>query len=60
MAALAGLENHLRRQRGLEPVYGVADAVTQLVKFRATAEPNSAWRTAYQEGLRQFERCLRG
>jgi sugar (pentulose or hexulose) kinase len=58
-AALAGLENHQRRQRGLAPNFGVADAVNRLVKFREPVPPNPAWRTAYQDGLRLFEQRLR-
>jgi sugar (pentulose or hexulose) kinase len=60
VTALAALENHLRRQRGMEPTYTVADAVARLVKFRAPVQPNAAWRLAYQEGFRAFERRLQG
>ncbi len=58
-AALAGLENPLRRQRGLSPTFGVADAVNRLVKFREPVPPNPAWRAAHQEGLRLFEERLK-
>ena len=59
-AALAGVENHRRRQRGLAADFGVADAVRRLVKFRPPVSPNPAWRAAYQEGLRLFEQRLHG
>jgi sugar (pentulose or hexulose) kinase len=60
VTAVAALEAHLRRQHGLDAPYTVADAVAQLVKFRAPVRPNTAWRQAYQEGLRQFEQRLQG
>jgi sugar (pentulose or hexulose) kinase len=59
VTALAALETHLRRRRGIDAPYTVADAVAQLVKFRAPVAPNPAWRPAYAEGLRQFEERLR-
>ena len=34
----------------------VADAVQQMVKFRATVEPNPDWAAAYAKGLRKFEK----
>jgi sugar (pentulose or hexulose) kinase len=57
--ALASLETHLRRRRGIEAPYTVADAVAQLVKFRKPVAPNPAWRAAYSQGLRQFEDRLK-
>jgi sugar (pentulose or hexulose) kinase len=59
VTALAGLEAHLRRRRSVEAPYTVADAVSQLVKFREPVSPNPAWRAAYAEGLRRFEERLR-
>jgi xylulokinase len=59
VTALAGLESHLRRRRGIEAPYTVADAVAQLVKFREPVSPHPAWRAAYAEGLRRFEERLR-
>jgi sugar (pentulose or hexulose) kinase len=56
--ALAALEAHRRRQAGVESPYTTADAVAQLVKFRGAVAPNPAWRDAYREGLRAFERRL--
>lgn len=60
VTALAALENHRRAERGLAGNFGVTDAVACLVKFRAAVEPNPAWRSAYQEGLRQFSGRLGG
>jgi sugar (pentulose or hexulose) kinase len=55
VTALAALETYWRRVRGDLEEYAVADAVAQLVKFRAPVEPNSAWEATYREGLRRFE-----
>jgi sugar (pentulose or hexulose) kinase len=60
VTAVAALETHLRRQRSIEAPYTVADAVSQMVKFRAPVQPKAEWRQAYQEGLRQFEERLKG
>ncbi len=60
VTALAALENHLRRQKGLQPTFTVADAVARLVKFRAAVQPNPAWEATYQEGFRAFEERLKG
>lgn len=57
--ALAALETHLRRQRKNDTPFTVADAVALLVRFRAPAAPNPAWREAYRKGLNEFERRLR-
>jgi sugar (pentulose or hexulose) kinase len=59
VTALAALESYLRRQRGDQAPFGVADAVARLVKFREPAAPNAAWREAYAQGLRAFEQRLR-
>ena len=56
--ALASLETHLRRQRGVAAPFTTADAVAVLVKFREPVAPNPAWRAAYQDGLRAFEQWL--
>jgi sugar (pentulose or hexulose) kinase len=58
VTALAALESHLRRRRGIEAPFTVADAVARLVQFRAPVPPNPAWRDAYREGLRAFEQQL--
>jgi sugar (pentulose or hexulose) kinase len=57
--ALASLESHLRRQRGVEAPYTVADAVSQMVRFRQPVAPNPAWREPYQQGFAAFEQRLR-
>jgi sugar (pentulose or hexulose) kinase len=56
VTALAALESHLRKARGDQAPYTVADAVAQMVRFRPEpARPNPAWRGPYDEGLRLFE-----
>jgi sugar (pentulose or hexulose) kinase len=59
VAALASLEAYLRKQRGIAESFGVADAVAALVKYREPAAPRDDQRTAYAEGLRQFEAALK-
>ena len=54
VTAVAALESNLRRQRGLDTPFTVADAVPVLVKFRSPVQPNSTWREPYREGLRAF------
>jgi xylulokinase len=56
VTALAALETHLRKQRGLEAPFTVSDAVAMLVKFRAAVLPNPAWRAPYEAGLAAFQR----
>jgi sugar (pentulose or hexulose) kinase len=56
--ALAALETHLRRQKGVAAPFTAADAVAVLVKFREPVKPNAAWRVAYQQGMQGFERML--
>jgi sugar (pentulose or hexulose) kinase len=60
VTALAGLETHLRRQRGVGGAFTVADAVARMVRFRAPVQPKPAWRAAYHEGFAAFERRVRG
>ncbi|MBY0524692.1 MAG: xylulose kinase [Gemmataceae bacterium] len=55
VTALAGLETYLRHKKRIVAPYTVADAVAQMVKFRDPVKPNTAWREAYQTGLREFE-----
>jgi len=55
VTALAALENHLRRQSGIDAPFTVADAVAVLVKFREPISPNAAWHESYKQGLRDFE-----
>ncbi|MCS7045311.1 MAG: FGGY-family carbohydrate kinase [Gemmataceae bacterium] len=61
VTALAALENHRRKLRGESADYTVADAVAQMVKFRdEPVQPNPAWRKAYIQGLRDFEKAIKG
>jgi hypothetical protein len=53
------LETQLRRQRGMEAPFTVADAVSTLVKFKSPVVPNPAWREAYRAGMQVFEQRLR-
>jgi sugar (pentulose or hexulose) kinase len=59
VTALAALETHLRKQRGIAGACTVADAVAHLVKFRDSVAPNPAWREAYLQGFAAFEQRLR-
>jgi len=58
VTALAAYESYQRKKRNIDAPYTVADAVTQLVKFRAPVAPNPAWRQAYREGLQAFIRLI--
>jgi sugar (pentulose or hexulose) kinase len=58
VTALAAMENHLRKTHGEPADYTVADAVAQMVKFRATVQPNDEWTTTYAKGLRRFEKLI--
>jgi sugar (pentulose or hexulose) kinase len=60
VVALAGLESHLRKQKGIAEPYTAADAVRELVKFRDRVEPVPAWVPEYAKGLDAFERALKG
>jgi sugar (pentulose or hexulose) kinase len=60
VAALAGLETHLRRQKGIPEPYTVADAVAAMVNFREPVSPRPEWMPAYQEGLRRFAARVSG
>jgi sugar (pentulose or hexulose) kinase len=56
--ALAAMETHLRRLRGVQAPYTVADAVAQMVRFRQPVPPNPEWVAAYQRELAAFEAKL--
>jgi sugar (pentulose or hexulose) kinase len=58
VTALAAVETHLRRQRGIQEGFTVADAVPILVKFRQAVMPNSMWRDEYREQLHLFRKRL--
>ena len=57
VTALAAMENHLRKQKGEAPLYTVAEAVAQMVKFRATVEPEPEWQAIYAKGLKKFAKA---
>ncbi len=59
VTALSALETRLRRERGEQAPFTVADAVAAMVKFRTPMAPNPAWRDAYRQGFEEFERRLR-
>jgi sugar (pentulose or hexulose) kinase len=59
VTALAALETHRRRQRGIEEPFGVADAVPRLVKFREPVPPNPAWHQVYRREMQVFKDRLR-
>jgi sugar (pentulose or hexulose) kinase len=58
VTALAALETSLRRQRRIPAPYTVADAVSQLVKFRTPVDPNPAWREVYHKGLQHLAAAI--
>jgi xylulokinase len=60
VTALAALENHRARQKGDDANYTVADAVFQMVKFRAPVHPVAEWQAAYTKGLAKFEKKIKG
>jgi sugar (pentulose or hexulose) kinase len=60
VVALAGLESHLRKQKGIAEPYTAADAVAALVKFRDRVEPVAGWVPEYARGMEAFERWLTG
>jgi sugar (pentulose or hexulose) kinase len=59
VTALAALETHLRRRRGLDTPYTMADAAAQLIRYREPVSPNPAWRKPYAETLHHFEQRLK-
>jgi sugar (pentulose or hexulose) kinase len=59
VTALASLESHLRKTRGIAGQYTVADAVAQMVKFRQPVVPDPDWQQTYRQGFSAFEQRLR-
>jgi sugar (pentulose or hexulose) kinase len=55
VAALAGLETHLRQKAGIRDSYTVADAVATLVRFRDPVAPRPDWVPQYADGLKRFK-----
>ena len=58
VTALAALESHRRRERGIEAPFTVADAVACLVKYAGPVDPNPQWSAAYAKGLDGFGQRL--
>lgn len=56
--ALAGLESHLRRAKGIQESYSTADAVASMVEFRETIEPVAAWRDNYRQAQAFFSKQI--
>ena len=59
VTALAALESHLRRRRGIRKPFTVADAVATLVRFRKPVDPDPQWIKAYQKEFRVFQGRLK-
>lgn len=58
VVALAGIENHRRRERKISEPYSVADAVSQLVRFASPVNPVTEWVPTYTKGLEVFRRAI--
>lgn len=58
VTALAAIETSLRKQKGIDSTFNVADAVQVLVRFRDIVQPNPSWRLVYLVGLTSFEKNL--
>lgn len=56
VTALSALENHLRKEKGIDERFTVQDAVLRMVQFRETVEPVKAWEAFYEAGLEQFKK----
>jgi xylulokinase len=55
VTALAAIETTRRRREGVDAPFTVADAVAQLVRFRARVEPNPAWVEPYRQLRTEFD-----
>ena len=55
VTALAAMENHQRKVKGIEEPYKMGDAVSRMVRFRDVVQPVGPWVPLYQEELRKFE-----
>src|SRR5690606_12453636 len=60
VTALAAVETHRRRERGIAEVFGVTDAVGVRVRYRDDVQSVGDWVGAYRHGLEQFESWVRG
>lgn len=58
VTALAALETHLRRQKGIRAKFSVADGVAAMVRFSGMVEPNPGWVDVYRNGLARFREEL--
>ena len=58
VTALAAIETQLRRRNRIDVPYTVADAVSQLVRFRAPVQPNAAWIDPYRRLRIDFDKRL--
>jgi xylulokinase len=58
VTALAAIETQLRRRHQVDTPYTVADAVAQLVRFRAPVQPNAAWIEPYRRLRIEFDKRL--
>lgn len=58
VTALAALESHLRKEKGIAKRFTVADAVAAMVRFRGTVAGNADWVEPYRAGLRRFREAL--
>jgi len=58
VTALAAIETQLRRRNQVDVPYTVADAVAQLVRFRAPVQPNAAWIEPYRRLRVEFDKRL--
>jgi sugar (pentulose or hexulose) kinase len=58
VTALAAVESHLRKERGIKGRCSVADAVARLVRLKAPVDPNPQWAEAYRAGWRTFNERL--
>ena len=55
VTALAALETHRRREKGIEGQFTVADAVSKMVQFPKEVKPNPDWLATYSDGLKAFQ-----
>mgnify|MGYP005839815483 CR=1 FL=1 len=58
VTALAALETHLRKEKGVKGRCSVAQAVEHLVRLKAPVDPNPAWLEAYRAVWRAFNERL--
>ncbi len=58
-SALASYETGLRREKGEQQAFTVADAVAQLVRYRDPVQPHDPWRETYRRGLALFKERVR-